>query len=321
MRERRHFGIILFGFLASVLAFFLLSAQLSAASPTLNAEVKPSADGKTVTVVFSVQNNPGIAGFRFTTHYENKILKPVNAAMNSKISGGMFVSNLEEATDALNVVWVNGTNYTGNGELCSATFSVIGTLKNGKYPITVTYDPDDLVIIDSSQNPKTAVFEVKGMTASALAVSTQSEQPKPGSSSSTGSQATNSIASSVYSSALSAFPPSASSAETSAPSIGVNSQIRPPDYTGSAPGSSAAQQSSQSASGSQSEPGENTQIVSDETISETSYSPPFQSPGVEIPVQSPNGESPDLLLIAVSVIAAAAVIVLVVLIIKKKKQQ
>ena len=319
MHGRGHFGSILFSFLTSVLAFFLLSVQLSAASPALNAEVKPSADGKTVTVVFSVENNPGIAGFRFTIHYDNKILKPVSAAMNSKISGGMFVSNLEEATDALNVVWVNGTNYTGNGELCSASFSVIGTLKNGKYPITVTYDPDDLVIIDSSQNPKTTDFEVKGMTASALTVSTQSEQSKPGSSPITGSQATNSNTSSV-SSVLSAFSSSASSAETSEPSIGVNSQIRPPDYTGSAPASSITQ-SSQTDSVSQGKSSENIKSDSSDETSISPFSSALQSSAALIPVQSPGGESPDLLLIAVSVIAAATVIVLAVLLIKRKKQQ
>lgn len=144
MRRRRHSGALLTSLLAFVFVF-LLSMPLFAASPTLSAELKPSIDKKTVTVVFSVENNPGIAAFRFSIHYDNQVLKPTGAAMNGKVTGGLFFDNHQDAVTVWNVVWANGTNYIGNGELCSATFSVIGTVDDGKYPITVVYDPADII--------------------------------------------------------------------------------------------------------------------------------------------------------------------------------
>ena len=300
---------ILFVFLCSFPAL-----PAAAATPVLSAALKPSSDGKTVTVVFSVENNPGIAAFRFTMHYDNKILKPASAAMNGKISG-FFSDNHDSAAGAFHVVWANGTNYTGNGELCGAVFSVTGTVKDGKYPVTVTYDPVD--IINKDGNPVT--FGIKGMTASAMTVSAQSAQSTLAQSSIASSQAKSSSAAPVSSSAVSSYSSSAGSAITSAPSVWVNSQIQTPDTAGSAP-SGAIPQSSPTVSSPQNKSGENNQTGSSAGTDDASDTPALQSSGNQIPVRSSGGESPILLYIAVSVIAAAAVIVLTVLIIKKKKQ-
>jgi len=300
----------------------LLTLSISAASPTLSAELKPSADGKTIIVVFSITNNPGIAGFRFTMNYDNTVLKPVQTVC--KISDGLYIDNHETATTQLNVVWANGTNYTGNGELCSATFSVIGTVKDGQYPITITYDPADIVsIVDG--DPKSISCEANGMTASVQTVSIQSEPSQPVSSENTGSQiqSASPVSASSSASAVSSIPSSSTiSTGTSTPLIEVNSQVPVPDYTSAASENSITLQSSQSVSGTvQSSSGENSQTQSPGTESINSYPTLSQSSGEQIPTQSPDRKTPDILFIAVLIIAAGAAAVLIVFIIRRNKTQ
>ncbi len=236
--------------------------------------------------------------------------------MNGKVTGGLFFDNHQDAVTIWNVVWANGTNYIGNGELCSATFSVIGTVEDGKYPITVVYDPADII----NQEPQSVTFEVKGMTASAQTVSAQSTPSNPSSASAV-SRAQSSSPVPTSSVTASAYDSSVLSDGTSAHQIQVNSQIPAPDYEASGSSGGAYPLSPPSASGDlQNSAAENNPTTSPETGSETLSFEQSPSSQAQIPAQSDDRQKPDILTVAVMVIAASALIVLTVLIIQNKKK-
>lgn len=122
--------------------------------------------GDTVTIPIKIQDNqqPGIAGFTFKIHYDNKVLMPIEGTKgyverSSLTSTGTLACNLNQSEidistlDYAQVHWekaINDANITANGELFTLKFRVSDTAEQGNYPINLTYESGGM--IDGNKN-------------------------------------------------------------------------------------------------------------------------------------------------------------------------
>lgn len=104
-------------------------------------EVKGAA-GTTVTVTVAVKNNPGIASMKLKVNYADA-LELTNIAYNDEIGGQFTLPQTMKSPVILN--WVNAMEDShGDWIFATLTFEIAENAEAGVYPITVTYDPDDL---------------------------------------------------------------------------------------------------------------------------------------------------------------------------------
>ena len=110
-----------------------------------NAEVN---HGGTATVTVSIENNPGISAFKLLAEYDKSAVSLVSATggtlTKDDISTDVFVGNTDK--DPLIFSWFDGMNgdYTYNGIILTLTFEVPSDTAVGDYPVTLTYDPEDV---------------------------------------------------------------------------------------------------------------------------------------------------------------------------------
>ena len=126
----------------------MLSAS-AAATPRFvvsNAEVP---HGGTVSVTVSIENNPGISAFRLKAGYDSSVMSLRSAeggtlTKGDAVSSDVFVGST--AKNPLSFSWLDGMNgdYTYNGTVLTLTFDVSSDAAAGSYPVTLSYDPEDV---------------------------------------------------------------------------------------------------------------------------------------------------------------------------------
>lgn len=100
--------------------------------------------GEQVTVPVTIKNNPGIASFRFRIAYDATVLTYVSAAKGEAMAGGTLSAAYQANDEELAITWFDVKNVTGDGVLFNLVFE-ISEDANGKYPLTVSYLPEDVV--------------------------------------------------------------------------------------------------------------------------------------------------------------------------------
>lgn len=100
--------------------------------------------GEQVTVPVTIKNNPGIASFRFRIAYDATALTYVSAAKGEAMTGGTLSAAYQTKDEELAITWFDVKNVTGDGVLFNLVFE-ISEDANGKYPLTVSYLPEDVV--------------------------------------------------------------------------------------------------------------------------------------------------------------------------------
>lgn len=100
--------------------------------------------GEQVTVPVTIKNNPGIASFRFRIAYDATALTYVSAARGEAMTGGTLSAAYQAEDEELAITWFDVKNVTGDGVLFNLVFE-ISEDANGKYPLTVSYLPEDVV--------------------------------------------------------------------------------------------------------------------------------------------------------------------------------
>lgn len=129
-------------------ALLLVGILPGAASGTASFEVETATAwaGKSVSVDISVKNSPGITSSRLCVAFDEALtLESVTYGTN--ISGTF--SQPQKTTGPIILNWVNGVqDYSGNFLFATLTFTVAEDAQSGTYPITVTYDPDDVCNVD-----------------------------------------------------------------------------------------------------------------------------------------------------------------------------
>ena len=97
-------------------------AVFATQTPTVSVSGATAAPGETVTLSFSLSDNPGFATYRMGIQYDKNVLelKSVDAGA---LSAGVFLPNLDNGQ----VGFVNTTDINGDGVLFTATFKILAT--------------------------------------------------------------------------------------------------------------------------------------------------------------------------------------------------
>ena len=100
--------------------------------------------GEQVIVPVAIENNPGIASFRFRIDYDTEALSFVSAQKADIMTGGTLSAAYQPKGDNLAVTWFDVKNLTGDGVMFYLLFE-ISREAVGEYPLVVSYLPEDIV--------------------------------------------------------------------------------------------------------------------------------------------------------------------------------
>ena len=103
-----------------------------------------------VAVPLIVENNTGMACFRFRITYNTKALSLINVEQGADLNAGTFVYDSDVEKETVTFLWYNTINITAQGEIALLKFKVI-TNTEEVLPLTVTWLPQD--ILDQERNP------------------------------------------------------------------------------------------------------------------------------------------------------------------------
>ena len=103
--------------------------------------------GDTIEIPVSLRNNPGVASFKLTVHYDDTLLSYQSLAFDEALTAikdsETFVN--AEQRGQVTLAWVaTGSNYSGSGNVAVLTFKVNAAQENTNTQLSVTYDEDDV---------------------------------------------------------------------------------------------------------------------------------------------------------------------------------
>jgi len=121
----------------------LSSVAFAAETPTFVVEEKTAQAGDDVEITIYVKNNPGIASIKLKTVYDEETLSLNQVVYNDSIGGMSQQPQTFASPVTLN--WFNGSaNSEGDWVFATLTFAVSENAVNGNYPITISYEPDNV---------------------------------------------------------------------------------------------------------------------------------------------------------------------------------
>lgn len=109
----------------------------------LKAEPVSTTAGGTVTVVLSLENNPGLVSLSLNLEYDDTLMKLVEVEDLELLSCAVHA---EEIKMPYQLNWVNDTleeNITASGELVKLTFEIAQTAPNGEIPLKIVCDSEN----------------------------------------------------------------------------------------------------------------------------------------------------------------------------------
>ena len=112
--------------------------------------------GDTVTVAFTVAENPGFAIYGAQIVYDTNALELTAITAGELCQAGLFVGNIENGK----VAYTNTKNITGTGTLFVATFKVSEDAKVGTYEVSAKLDPTST----ANEKYEPVVLAIKGGT-------------------------------------------------------------------------------------------------------------------------------------------------------------
>ncbi len=122
--------------------------SIASDNTVLSAETIYSKAGDTVDIPIYIKNNSGLAAFRFLVEYDEAIIKLIGISFQ-EASIGYFTGTSEYYHSPYSISGFNcEKNINLNGILCILTFKINSNAENEKYPISLSYDTDDIFNID-----------------------------------------------------------------------------------------------------------------------------------------------------------------------------
>ena len=105
--------------------------------------------GDEVYVPIVIENNSGIAGFRFQIHFDNNRLTPVSIIQGDLLTVGTITSNLSNGDDFIerdyvSALWYNPTEISGDGTLYTVVFKIADMEGPWKTPLVLSYRLGDV---------------------------------------------------------------------------------------------------------------------------------------------------------------------------------
>ena len=131
--------------MALILSFTMMMPQVKAVELTkiVFEDVKCEANDEIIIPV-TIENNPGIATFRFRMSYDTSVMSFVSAQKGSALTKGTFTSKVNVEEEHVTFLWYSVEDVTNNGAIAYLKFKVSEDAK-GNYPLSVTYLEEDLL--------------------------------------------------------------------------------------------------------------------------------------------------------------------------------
>ena len=107
-----------------------------------------STAGEEVLMPIVIENNTGIATYRFRISYDSEHLEFLSVENSEAFSSGTLVSDINPDTKAVTFLWYSVTNVTANGEMAFLRFRIADNFR-GEMPIDVTCREQDMLNQDS----------------------------------------------------------------------------------------------------------------------------------------------------------------------------
>lgn len=100
--------------------------------------------GKSVQIPVQIKNNPGITAFRLVIEYDAVILKLTDVEFKEAAEG--FNTGTSQSYDSPYSIsgYNSSTDINNNGTVAIFTFEIRGSAEPGRYPISLSYDADDV---------------------------------------------------------------------------------------------------------------------------------------------------------------------------------
>ena len=113
--------------------------------------------GDTVSVDVVMENNPGIAAFRFFIDFDESYLEPVSVSKGEAVSAGNIYSNVSlKDISVIVTTWDNASDVSMNGVVFTMVFRIKDTSGMTKYPLTLAYNQVDVC----NENFEDVYFEI-----------------------------------------------------------------------------------------------------------------------------------------------------------------
>lgn len=120
--------------------------EIDESAPQIIVESKTTNPSSKVDIAVSLKNNPGIVGMTLGVRFDESVLKLVDVK-DSELLGTN--SHKPEYETPYTLSWSNDTattNFNANGTIAVLTFEVDKNAAEGEYPITISYDYDNMDI-------------------------------------------------------------------------------------------------------------------------------------------------------------------------------
>lgn len=136
-------------FLAYLLTVILIVTMLPMAAmavdaPTFVVDTVSGVRGSNVDVAISLQNNPGFVSAKIAIEYDDSALELVQRKAGNDFRTMSFSKTLDEIPYIANWVDAINPNNESNDVFVTLTFKIKDDAQEGEYPITVSYNPEDV---------------------------------------------------------------------------------------------------------------------------------------------------------------------------------
>lgn len=122
---------------------------IGADTPVIKAKSARGTAGKTVRVEISVKNNPGMWGLDAVLNYDKSVMTLKDVENGTVFDDSAFTKgNLESDNYRLSYENSDIADITDDGVLAVLIFEIKDTAEKGNYPVTLRYNPGDIVNSD-----------------------------------------------------------------------------------------------------------------------------------------------------------------------------
>lgn len=133
----------LFALLVVMIAFCWVPQVHASTKPVFSVDKVTAMSGDKVNVGINVQNNPGIASIKLKIQYDEANMMLKRVTYNEDI-GGEFMQP-QKLTSPVTLNWYNGSSDSeGDWTYATLQFQVSSNTKAGSYPITISYEADNV---------------------------------------------------------------------------------------------------------------------------------------------------------------------------------
>ena len=114
-------------------------------SPVIQVGDSVAREKEVISVPVEIKNNPGITAVTLSVDYDSDVMSLKSVTNNNLLTGAMYTTSASIDENPYKMIWVVGTSdIKSNGTLATLEFEIKEGAEAGDYPISVSYEEDDV---------------------------------------------------------------------------------------------------------------------------------------------------------------------------------